>query len=94
MNVCMCMLSCETLPAERLIHLAWVCCALLRRTFVILFPLGTFLLMYTVLETAAVNGQSLCTDGEPSPPSPVGLAGGPTIHRGAPWSQETIPLHD
>ncbi|EOD37540.1 hypothetical protein EMIHUDRAFT_454880 [Emiliania huxleyi CCMP1516] len=31
---------------------------------------GTFLLMYTVLETA-VNGQSLCTDGEPSPPSPV-----------------------
>ena len=26
--------------------------------------------MYTVLETA-VNGQSLCTDGEPSPPSPV-----------------------
>ena len=38
-------------------------------------PLGTFLLMYTVLETA-VNGQSLCTDGEPSPPSPVGLAGG------------------
>ena len=50
--------------------------------------------MYTVLETAAVNGQSLCTDGEPSPPSPVGLAGGPTIHRGAPWSQETIPLHD
>ena len=32
MNVCVCMfvvLSCETLPAERLIHLAWVCGALL-----------------------------------------------------------------
>jgi len=42
---------------------------------------GTFLLMYTVLETA-VNGQSLCTDGESSilgnklsiAPLPIGLA--------------------